>query len=46
MKITQMEAHQAKSIQILPGQRKKSFFEENFTGAMPFVEPESSGKNN
>ena len=45
-----MEADQAKSIQILAvrrsEQKKKLFLKKKFAGAMPFVGPEPSGKNN
>ena len=42
--MTQMEAHQAKSIQILGARRTEH--KKKFTGAMPFVGPGSGGKNN
>ena len=45
-----MEADQTKSIQILAvrrtEQKKKLILKKRFTEAMPFVGPESSGKNN
>ena len=46
----QMKADQTKSIQILAvrrtEQKKKLSLKKKFAGAMPFVGPESSGKNN
>ena len=45
-----MEAHPAKSVNILAARRAEQkiyfFLKKNFIGAMSFVKPESSKKNN
>ena len=47
--MTEIEAHYAKSINTCSteyGAKEKAFLEEKIAGAIPFIGPESSGKNN